>query len=241
MPKHAPRVGRVQRRHHRLVLQGVVDRGDPRATWRDVRRGSIGRPDLQSHRRGRRGARDVAVPAAGRLYPVLYIDAIFVKVRAGQVANRPVYVAIGVDCHGERRAGRVARHRRRGRQVLAGLLTELRNRGVADVIFVAATGSRACPRRSGRSGRRRSCRPASSTSYGPRCGMRPGRTGSRSAALRASTPPRPAAAAEPRSPVRAGRGDRYPAIIRLWRNAWERFTPFLAFPPGSGKSSTRPT
>jgi transposase-like protein len=23
----------------------------------------------------------------------------------------------------------------------------------------------------------------------------------------------------------------YPAIIRLWRNAWEQFTPFLAFPP----------
>jgi putative transposase len=26
-------------------------------------------------------------------------------------------------------------------------------------------------------------------------------------------------------------GDRYPAIIRLWRNGWEQFTPFLAFPP----------
>jgi transposase-like protein len=26
-------------------------------------------------------------------------------------------------------------------------------------------------------------------------------------------------------------GDRYPAIIRLWRNAWDTFTPFLMFPP----------
>jgi putative transposase len=26
-------------------------------------------------------------------------------------------------------------------------------------------------------------------------------------------------------------GQRYPAIIRLWRNAWPTFTPFLAFPP----------
>jgi putative transposase len=26
-------------------------------------------------------------------------------------------------------------------------------------------------------------------------------------------------------------GGRYPAIIRLWRSAWEQFTPFLAFPP----------
>lgn len=27
-------------------------------------------------------------------------------------------------------------------------------------------------------------------------------------------------------------GDRYPGIVRLWRDAWERFTPFLAFPAG---------
>lgn len=26
-------------------------------------------------------------------------------------------------------------------------------------------------------------------------------------------------------------GERYPVIIRLWQQAWEQFTPFLAFPP----------
>jgi transposase-like protein len=31
-----------------------------------------------------------------RVYPVLFLDAIFVKVRDGQVANRPIYVVIGV-------------------------------------------------------------------------------------------------------------------------------------------------
>ena len=36
------------------------------------------------------------------MYPVVFIDAIFVKVRDGQVANRPVYVASGVTCAGER-------------------------------------------------------------------------------------------------------------------------------------------
>ena len=36
------------------------------------------------------------------MYPVVFIDAIFVKIRDGQVANRPVYVAIGVTCAGER-------------------------------------------------------------------------------------------------------------------------------------------
>ena len=36
------------------------------------------------------------------MYPVLLIDAIVVKVRDTQVANRPVDVAIGVNLHGER-------------------------------------------------------------------------------------------------------------------------------------------
>ena len=37
-----------------------------------------------------------------KVYPVMFIDAIMVKVRDGQVTNRPVYVAIGVTCNGER-------------------------------------------------------------------------------------------------------------------------------------------
>ena len=36
------------------------------------------------------------------VYPVVFIDAIHVKIRDGQVANRPVYVAIGVTTAGER-------------------------------------------------------------------------------------------------------------------------------------------
>jgi transposase-like protein len=37
-----------------------------------------------------------------RVYPVVFIDAIVVKIREGQVANRPIYVAIGVTVDGER-------------------------------------------------------------------------------------------------------------------------------------------
>ena len=37
-----------------------------------------------------------------RVYPVLLIDAIVVKIRDGQVANRPIYVAMGVNLDGER-------------------------------------------------------------------------------------------------------------------------------------------
>jgi hypothetical protein len=36
------------------------------------------------------------------VYPVIFIDAIHVKIRDGQVANRPIYVALAVTCEGWR-------------------------------------------------------------------------------------------------------------------------------------------
>ena len=54
------------------------------------------------------------------VYPVIFIDAIVVKIREGQVANRPIYVAVGVTVDGTRDILRaVGRRRRRGCQVLA--------------------------------------------------------------------------------------------------------------------------
>src|SRR5258706_13367365 len=46
------------------------------------------------------------------VYAAIFIDAIVVKVRDGQVANRPVYAAIGISLAGERRHRGAARHRR---------------------------------------------------------------------------------------------------------------------------------
>jgi transposase-like protein len=40
------------------------------------------------------------------VYPVIFIDAINVKIRDGQVANRPIYVALGVTVDGQVSAGR---------------------------------------------------------------------------------------------------------------------------------------
>ena len=37
-----------------------------------------------------------------RVYPVVFIDAIHVKIRDGKVANRPVYTVVGVTVNGER-------------------------------------------------------------------------------------------------------------------------------------------
>ena len=55
------------------------------------------------------------------VYAVVFIDAINVKIREGQVANRPFYLALGVTVDGERTCWAVGRgaRRRRGSQVLA--------------------------------------------------------------------------------------------------------------------------
>ncbi len=37
-----------------------------------------------------------------RIYPVVFIDALVVKVRDGQVGNKPFYLAVGVTVNGER-------------------------------------------------------------------------------------------------------------------------------------------
>ena len=53
-----------------------------------------------------------------RVYPVIFIDAIVVKIRDSQVANRPVYTAIAVTVDGNARSSVSGSVRRRGRQVL---------------------------------------------------------------------------------------------------------------------------
>lgn len=72
-----------------------------------------------------------------RVYPVVFIDAIVVKIRDGQVANRPVYTAIGASVDGQRdilglwvgSGGEGAKH-------WLAVLTEIKNRGVEDVCIV---------------------------------------------------------------------------------------------------------
>jgi putative transposase len=78
------------------------------------------------------------------VYPVLFIDAIHVKIRDGKVADRPIYVALAVTCEGHRdilglwAGGEGAEH-------WLHVLTELKNRGVNDVLMVVCDGLTGLP------------------------------------------------------------------------------------------------
>jgi Transposase, Mutator family len=82
-----------------------------------------------------------------RVYPVLLIDAIVVKIRDGQVANRPIYVAMGINLDGERDVLGlwVGPAGGEGAKFWMSLLTELRNRGVQDTFIVCCDGLKGLP------------------------------------------------------------------------------------------------
>ncbi len=83
-----------------------------------------------------------------RVYPVIFIDALVVKVRDGQATNKPFYVVIGVTASGERDIlGIWAGDGGEGTKFWLQVLTEIKNRGVEDVMIAVCDGLKGLPRR----------------------------------------------------------------------------------------------
>lgn len=81
-----------------------------------------------------------------RVYPVIFIDALVVKVRDGQVTNKPFYVVIGVTTSGERDIlGIWAGDGGEGAKFWLQVLTEIKNRGVEDVMIAVCDGLKGLP------------------------------------------------------------------------------------------------
>src|SRR3954447_10445380 len=81
------------------------------------------------------------------VYAAVFIDAIMVKIRDGQVRNRPVYAAIGVDLDGHKDILGTWAGDGDGESAKFWLavLTELPNRGVRDIFFVVCDGLKGLP------------------------------------------------------------------------------------------------
>jgi len=167
------------------------------------------------------------------VYAAIFIDAIFVKVRDGQVGNRPFYAAIGVDLRGQRDVlGLWAGHGSgESAKFWLAVLTELKNRGVVDVFFIVCDGLKGLPD---------SANAVFPLATVQSCVIHLIRGTFRYASKRywealakdlrpiytAATAQDAWAAFEQ---LEETWGQRYPAIPKLWRAAWETFTPFLAY------------
>ena len=81
------------------------------------------------------------------VYAVVFVDAIMVKIREGQVANRPVYLALGVTADGERDIlGLWAGEHGDGEaKFWLRVLSEIKNRGTRDVLMLVCDGLKGLP------------------------------------------------------------------------------------------------
>jgi putative transposase len=165
-------------------------------------------------------------------YAAIFIDAIVVKVRDGQVANRPFYAAIGVTLAGERDIlGLWAGTGGEGAKFWMAVLTDLKNRGVNDTFFVVCDGLKGLPDVVSNVWPqaivqtciihliRNTFRLASKRDWDAlKRDVNPIYTAVNSAAAKVAL-----------EELADKWGTRYAAIIRLWENAWEQFIPFLDY------------
>jgi putative transposase len=80
------------------------------------------------------------------VYPILYVDGIRIRVRdAGVVTTKVAYLAIGVDVEGRKHALGCWIQDTEGAKFWAKILTDLRNRGVADILIVCCDGLTGLP------------------------------------------------------------------------------------------------
>jgi putative transposase len=169
-----------------------------------------------------------------RVYAVIFIDAIQVKIREGQVANRPIYLALGVTASGERDilglwAGEHGDGE--GAKYWLRVLTEIKNRGTQDVLMVVCDGLKGLP-------------DAVTTVWEKAivqtCVVHLLRNSFRYASRKdwstlakdlkpVYTAPSEQAALDRFAEFSEKWEQKYPAIVRLWTQAWAEFVPFLQF------------
>src|SRR5436309_8139021 len=86
------------------------------------------------------------MPRSRPVYPVVFNDCIHVEIRDGQVANRPIYVALAVTVDGGRDIlGLWAGDGGEGAKYWLRVLTELKNRGAGGVCMVVCDGLQGLP------------------------------------------------------------------------------------------------
>jgi putative transposase len=172
------------------------------------------------------------------VYPIVYIDALVIKVRdSGTVDNKAAHLVIGVDTSGFKHVLGIWIAAAEGARFWGGVLAELRNRGVKDVLIVCCDGLSGLP------GAIEATWPKAIVQtcviHLIRASMRLISYNDRkklAAALRPLyTAVNEAAAKAALEQLRREHGRKCPGLISTWERSWDQFTPFLAFDPAIRK------
>lgn len=167
------------------------------------------------------------------VYAAIFIDAIYVKVRDGQVGNQPFYAAIGVDLNGRRDVLGLWAGQGGGESAKfwMNVLADLKNRGVREVFFIVCDGLKGLPD---------SVNAVFPQAIVQACVIHLIRATLRYASRkywdqlakdlrRIYTAPSVEAAWAAFEELEEKWGKPYPAIPKMWRAAWEEFIPCLAY------------
>ena len=169
------------------------------------------------------------------LYPVIYLDAIIVKIRdGGHVRNKAAHIAVGVDMDGIKHVLGIWVQATEGAKFWASVCAELANRGIRDVLIVCTDGLTGFPEAVAATWPQATVQTC--VVHLIRAAMRFVNYKDRKAVAAALKPIYTAVnedaaleALEAFSDSELGR--RYPSAVKTFQDAWDRFTPFLAFPP----------
>jgi len=168
------------------------------------------------------------------VYPIVYVDAIRLRIRdGGAVRIKACHLAVGVDVDGVKRVLGMWIEQSEGARFWTQVMTELRNRGVKDVLIVACDGLAGLPEAIASVWPqaivqtcvvhliRNSMRYASWKDRKTiAAGLRPIYT--------AATVEAAEMALEAFADSDVGKGS--PAVVDAWRRAWNEFVPFLDMP-----------
>jgi len=168
------------------------------------------------------------------MYPIVYLDALYVKMRhEGRVENRAVYVVIGVSMEGRKEVLGLWTSANEGAKFWLSILTELKGRGVKDILIACVDGLKGFPQAI------ESVFPQAQVQlcivHLVRASLNYVNWKDRKAVVADLKPIYRAATAEQareeRDRFEEKWGKKCPAIGRLWNEHWERVIPFFAFTP----------
>ena len=168
------------------------------------------------------------------IYPIVYIDALFVSVReGGAVKKKAVYIALGTTVEGRREVLGLWMDGSEGARFWLSALTELKNRGVQDILFVCCDGLSGLPQAIEAAFPRavvQTCivhmirASLRYVSYAERKDV----VGALRTIYGANTEQ---AAQQALDAFEERLGRKYPGVVNLWRTRWNEVVPFLAYPP----------
>ena len=168
------------------------------------------------------------------LYPIVYLDAIHVKLRAaGHVQSQAVYLALAINLQGHKELLGLWVGEAEGAKFWLGVLTELKNRGVGDILIAAVDGLKGFPDAI------EAVFPKTQVQlcivHLIRSSLRYVSWKERRAVARdlkaIYRAPTLEAAEEELEAFSAQWDSRFPQISRIWRAHWANLTPFFDYPP----------